>query len=91
MTPLTIDPTTLKSLCKARKLGRPRLAREAGLTERQVARLEGGGPAQGSVTPEQVVKLSAMLQVSADVLVGAAPLHELDLAPRAKSPCSCCG
>jgi len=91
MTTLTIDPATLKSLRKARKLGRPRLAREAGVTERHIARLEGVGPAQGAITPDLVMRLSAVLQVSADVLMGDQPLHEIDLAPRAKSSCSCCG
>lgn len=88
---LTIDAAALKSVRKARKLGRPRLAREVGVTERQIARLEGVGPAREGVAPDLVFKLSAALEISTDVLIGEQALHDLDLAPRAKSSCSCCG
>ena len=88
---VSIDAAALKSVRKARKLGRPRLAREVGVTERQIARLEGGGAAGNGVAPDLVVKLSAVLEISSDVLIGEQELHDLDLAPRSKKSCSCCG
>lgn len=88
---VTVDAAALKSVRKARKLGRPRLARAVGVTERQIARLEGVGVAGDGVAPELVVKLSAVLDISPDVLIGEQELHDLDLTPRAKSSCSCCG
>lgn len=41
MTENRLDPARLKTIRKARKIGRPKLARLAGMTERQIARLEG--------------------------------------------------
>ncbi len=40
MTTLTIDPLRLKTVRKARKLGRPKLAKLVSLTERQLTKLE---------------------------------------------------
>ncbi len=42
MTTLTIDAARLKTVRKARKIGRPKLAKLVGLTERQLAKLETG-------------------------------------------------
>ncbi len=39
MTTLTIDPQRLKTVRKARKLGRPKLAKLVSLTERQLTKL----------------------------------------------------
>ncbi len=87
----TLDAGTLKTVRKARKIGRPRLARLAGLTERQIARLETS--AQGAVPQDVLMRLSAALQVPVEALTGALPLIDEDLIPAAQSSCKngCCG
>lgn len=92
MTGQILDADRLKTVRKARKLGRPRLARLAGLTERQVTRLEGAGTAVG-LGPDAVLRLSAALQIPAEALTGALPLSEDDLSPASQSTCTsgCCG
>ena len=42
MTAVQIDTITLKTLRKARKIGRHKLAKQAGLSERQLTKLETG-------------------------------------------------
>ncbi|MFY0618789.1 helix-turn-helix transcriptional regulator [Shimia sp.] len=93
MTAMSIDADTLKTLRKARKLGRPKLAKLAGLTERQVARLEGAAPMRDALAQDSVLRIAAALGVSAEVLFGDAPLTDFDLQPAAKSSCTsgCCG
>ena len=86
---MTICPTTLKSLRKARKLGRPKLAKMSGLTERQVARLEGAAPDRG-VDADSVARLAVALHVAPGVLTGAEAVTDLDLATPAKPSCGCC-
>lgn len=88
-----IQPNNLKTICKARKLGRQRLAKLSGLTERQIARLEGAGPAEGRLASDVVVKVSGALNVPPDVLTGAMPMSDEDLTPASEAKCTngCCG
>jgi len=90
MTAMTIDASRLKTIRKARKIGRPKLAKLSGLTERQVAKLEG---ASGDLPEKTVEKLSSVLQVPSLVLTGDLPLSDSDFAPATKSTCTsgCCG
>lgn len=89
----TLDATRLKAVRKARKIGRPKLARLTGLTERQISKLEAAGPAGGSVTDDALDRISQILQVPVPALTGDLPLMEEDLQPSAPSTCTngCCG
>lgn len=90
MTDLSIDAARLKPLRTARKIGRPKLAKLVGLTERQLSKLEATKGAAN--LPEITVeKLSIALQVPTPALTGDLPLIEDDLQPAQKSSCSCCG
>ncbi|MBO9402723.1 helix-turn-helix transcriptional regulator [Shimia sp. R9_1] len=90
MTELTIDPQRLKSVRKARKLGRPKLAKLTSLTERQLTKLETAS--KGAALPETtVIRIAGALGIPALALTGELPLIEDDLQPAAKtSSCSCC-
>ncbi|MEP2783432.1 MAG: XRE family transcriptional regulator [Pseudoruegeria sp.] len=89
---IAIDPTIFKTLRKARKIGRPKLAKLVGLTERQIMRLESTKKAQ-EVSPLTVERFSAAMQVPAGVLTGELPLVEEDLQQAVKPTCTsgCCG
>lgn len=92
MTEATIDPLTLSTLLKARKFGRPRLAKLAGLTERVVARLEGAAPAKGEVSDEVLQRIAHALQVSPQMLSGKEALTQIDLLPPVGTcRTGCCG
>ncbi|SNT75397.1 helix-turn-helix domain-containing protein [Paracoccus seriniphilus] len=88
---LTILPERVQELRRARGLGRSKLAKLSGLTERQVARLEGALPWKGELTADMANRIAAALQVQPETLLGDQPLTEVDLAaaPRTRS-CSCC-
>ena len=90
MTAEFIDAGTLKTLRKARKFGRPKLAKLAGLTERQIARFEGAAGGTHAATPDVISRLSAILQVPEETLTGSEVLTEYDLTTAPKSSCSCC-
>jgi len=91
MTEMTIDTNRLKTIRKARKIGRPKLAKLSGLTERRLAKIEAG---QQSVLPQaMVLKLSDALKVPSPTLTGQFPLTEDDLKQDVGSTCTngCCG
>ncbi|WP_341368373.1 helix-turn-helix transcriptional regulator [Yoonia sp. BS5-3] len=92
MADIAIDAPTLKTIRKARKLGRPRLARLAGLSERQLSRLEQAAAGAGMQT-DTLSRLALALDVPEGVLTGAIPVTEADLTPLAASKCTsgCCG
>ncbi|TCL09347.1 hypothetical protein BXY66_1392 [Shimia isoporae] len=92
MTALSIDASRLKTLRKARKIGRPKLAKLSGLTERQLAKLESSSGFTPLPEPT-VAKLSAALQIPTPALTGELPLIDDDLQPAQKSTCTsgCCG
>ncbi|SLN35101.1 anaerobic benzoate catabolism transcriptional regulator [Roseovarius albus] len=93
MSVMTIDAVRLKTVRKARKLGRPRLAKMSGLTERQVARFEGAGTASGEASIDTVSRLSEALGVPLGVLIGELDLIDEDLKPDSETRCTngCCG
>lgn len=89
---MPIDAGVLKSVRKARKVGRRKLAKLTGLTERQISKLEGADVSE--VPPEQMVRISGALQVSAVVLSGEEPVTGFDMIPLASRCCTvkgCCG
>ncbi len=93
MTSTPIVSQTLKTVRKARKIGRPKLAKLAGLTERQIARLEGAGSMNVAVPQDTVVRIAAVLQVPAETLTGQLELIDSDLVPASETKCTsgCCG
>lgn len=89
-----LDPDRLNSVRRARKLGRPKLAKLAGVTERQIARLEGSEPLSRELTHNLVARIAAALQIAPEVLTGEAPLTEADLSQASATPTcrtGCCG
>ena len=93
MSDMAISSERLKAVRKARKVSRSRLAKMTGLTERQVARLEGASPARGGLGAETAARLAAALQIPVEALAGELPLIEDDLVPASQSTCKsgCCG
>ncbi|MCP4821767.1 MAG: helix-turn-helix transcriptional regulator [Shimia sp.] len=91
MTTLTIDAARLKTVRKARKIGRPKLAKLVGLTERQLAKLETGTTAP--LAEATLDRLSSALSIPVPALTGDLPLIGEDLQPAQKSTCTsgCCG
>lgn len=59
---LSIQPDRLKTLRKSRGFGRTRLAKLSGVSERQIARLEGVLPAKGVMTEDLLLRLASALQ-----------------------------
>lgn len=88
---IAIDADRLKAVRKARKTGRPKLAKLAGITERQVAKIE--AKAVAAVSEGVLLRLSDALQVPAPALTGDFPLIQDDLEPMAAKTCrnGCCG
>ena len=87
---MNIKSDRLKAIRKGRKMGRPKLAKLSGLTERKLAKIEAE---TSSILPQSTVaKLSDVLQVPEATLTGDFPLTEEDLKPLAKSQCTsgCC-
>ncbi len=86
---LTLQSDRLQELRRVRGIGRTKLAKLAGLTERQIARLEGALPMKGDLTADVALRLAAALQVEPETLLGDKALTDMDLARPARS-CSCC-
>jgi len=88
---LNIQSDRLKAIRKGRKIGRPKLAKLSGLTERKLAKIEGA--ALFAVPQSTLGKLSTALQVPGPTLTGDFPVTDDDLSPLAKSQCTsgCCG
>ncbi|MEM9343737.1 MAG: helix-turn-helix domain-containing protein [Pseudomonadota bacterium] len=88
---MQIDSGVLKTVRKARKIGRTRLAKMSGLTERQITRIETGQVDQ--VSASDMSGLVVALEVPLGVLMGEDALTEQDLLPASEvcgSGCSCC-
>ncbi|MEP1767657.1 MAG: XRE family transcriptional regulator [Sulfitobacter sp.] len=88
---INIQSDRLKTIRKGRKMGRPKLAKLAGLTERKLAKIE----AEAVILLDQatVVKLASALQVPELTLTGDFPMSQADLNPVEKTQCTsgCCG
>lgn len=91
MADIAVDSDRIKTIRKARKIGRPKLAKLSGLTERQVAKIE----TSGAIVLEVSVlhRLSEALQVPAPTLTGEFEIVANDLEPAATKKCTngCCG
>jgi transcriptional regulator with XRE-family HTH domain len=88
---IKIDSERLKAIRKGRKIGRPKLAKLSGMTERKLAKIEAETL---SILPQSTVaKLADALHVPEPPLTGEVRLTQEDLNPIAKSTCTsgCCG
>ncbi|MEM9350872.1 MAG: helix-turn-helix transcriptional regulator [Pseudomonadota bacterium] len=87
-----IDPGILKTVRKARKIARSRLAKLSGLTERQITRLETSS-ASAALPTDALTRLSCALQVPEMALTGDLALIDDDLTPASEHRCTngCCG
>ncbi|MCF6444495.1 helix-turn-helix transcriptional regulator [Nereida sp. MMG025] len=81
----------LKAIRKGRKIGRPKLAKRVGLTERKLTALE--TQTLAALPMATVTKLADALQVPEPTLTGDLPVSQDDLTPAAKPTCTsgCCG
>jgi len=91
MTEVLIDPQRLKTVRKARKVGRAKLAKGTRLTERQLTKLE-TAKAPIAVSELALDRMAHVLQIPVQALTGELPLIEDDLKPVEKTCTSgCCG
>lgn len=83
----------LKTIRKARKIGRSKLAKLSGVTQRQIARIERGDVKFTSVDNLQLEQISSALQITQETLVGDIAFTDADLLPIMTSKCNtgCCG
>ena len=88
-----IHSGALKAIRTARKVGRPKLAKLTGMTERQIAKLETSAAEQSEVSDTVMVRISDALKVPSDVLSGETPVCEADMIPMVSTKCAsgCCG
>lgn len=91
MPSIAIEPARVKTIRKARKFGRPKLAKLSRLTERQLAKIEQS--ASATLDLAVVEKLSNALQISSPTLTGEIEIIEADLQPFSAQKCNsgCCG
>jgi len=83
----------IKTIRKARKIGRSKLAKLSGVQERQLARIERGGMDDANLDMLQLEQISSALQVTHQTLIGESPLTDSDLKPMSALACTtgCCG
>ena len=91
MSTVTVSSDRLKTIRTARKIGRPKLAKMAGMTERQIAKIEVG--AASDIPTAAVMRISSALQVPMQTLTGELQLIDEDLEPASSKACTngCCG
>ncbi len=91
MAEIQVDAERLKMIRKARKIGRPKLAKMSGITERQIGRIETSGTA--SLNVSVLIRLSDALQVPPQTLTGEFKIvsEDLEPAPAPKCTSGCCG
>lgn len=91
MANIAVEPLRIKTIRKARKLGRPKLAKMSGLTERQLAKVETS--ANAMLDASVLGRLADALQVPLPTLTGEFEVLEEDLRPAPTQKCSngCCG
>ena len=85
-----IKSERLKAVRKARKIGRPKLAKQVGITERQLFKIETSETVM--LTENAVSKLCQALQINIKTLTGELPMLEKDHRPLQKPQCvsGCC-
>ena len=85
-----IKSERLKAVRKARKIGRPKLAKQVGITERQLFKIETSETVM--LTENAVSKLCQALQINIKTLTGELPMLEEDLRPLQMPQClsGCC-
>ena len=83
----TIQPQRLTMIRKARGVSRPRLAKLSGLTERQIARLEGAIPSEGTHFEDTILRLASALQVRPETLTDTEALTSEDFLIVPQSRC----
>ena len=90
MAELQIKTGQLKAIRVAQKIGRPKLSKQVGLTERKLAKIEKSETAKLSFNTES--RLSKALQISSMTLTGEFSVVESDLHPIEKPECTtgCC-
>ena len=90
MAELQIKTGQLKSIRVARKIGRPKLAKQVGISERQLAKIEKSETAK--LSSNKVSRLSEALQITTMTLTGEYAVSESDLEPikKPKSTTGCC-
>ena len=90
---ITIDSDTLKTVRKARKIARSRLAKLTGMTERQITKLE-TNEGQPKLPHAAFMRLAAALDIPQPVLTGELDLIDEDLTPASErscdTGCGCC-
>jgi len=84
---LAILPERLNQIRRTRGLGRPRLAKLSGLTERQIARLEGAIASKENCTEDTVLRLASALQVRPETLTSSDPISDKDFMVVPQSRC----
>ncbi|MEM1289240.1 MAG: helix-turn-helix transcriptional regulator [Pseudomonadota bacterium] len=87
---IAIDAGRVKAIRRARKIGRPKLAKLSGISERQVAKIE--NTCSPFLSQELLHRFSRVLRVPKAVLTGEdAPIDDdLRQLPAGKTGCSCC-
>ena len=87
---LEIKTERLKAIRKARKIGRSKLAKQVGISDRQLAKIETSETAK--LSEKAVSRLSQVLQIHRMTLTGEFPVMDADLQPIQKSQCAsgCC-
>ena len=90
MLQVEIKTGRLKEIRKARKIGRPKLAKQVGITERQLAKIETSETAK--ISKNEISRLSHALQIPSMTLTGELQVTESDLQPIYKPHCTsgCC-
>ena len=87
-----IESSRIKTIRKGRKIGRPKLAKLVGVTERELAKMEQS--TSGAIIEEDALfRFADALGVPAPILTGDLALEDSDLQPRKVSTCTsgCCG
>mgnify|MGYP001797855356 FL=1 len=81
----------MKTIRKARKIGRPKLAKLTGLSERQITKIETAEI--DKLSHSALGRVAAALHVDAVVLTGDTGLSDGELQPLDKPKCTsgCCG
>ncbi|MEM8537590.1 MAG: helix-turn-helix domain-containing protein [Pseudomonadota bacterium] len=90
MADITVQPERIKTIQKARKIGRSKLAKMSGLTERRLTKLETS--ASANLDMSVVERLANALAVPAPTLTGEFEIVDADLQSASSTRCSsgCC-